>query len=145
MARTRMAMLRGRVAVPGFGDVKPLDLMEMSGVGERFNGKTLITGICHRVDEQGWQTDIQFGLSPERFAERPNIIDAPAGGLLPAVNGLQIGVIDKFEADPTQRISRQSHSTRALMTKKAQSGRGWPPPMQAKTVAICSGQNLATK
>ncbi len=100
MAHSRMTMLRGRLSVPGFADVKLMDVMEIVAVGSRFNGKTLITGIRHRVTGQGWLTDVQFGLPPERFAERQDIADAPAGGLLPAVHGLQIGIVDAFEADP---------------------------------------------
>jgi len=101
LARSRMAMIKGRVAVSGFGDIKPMDIMEIAGVGKRFNGKTLVTGIRHRVDQNGWQTDVQFGLSARRFVERQdNIIDRPAAGLLPAVNGLQIGIVAPFEADP---------------------------------------------
>ena len=104
MIRSRLAMLRGHISVPGFGAIKLLDVIEIAGVGQRFNGQTVVTGIRHRVDHQGWQTDVQFGLSAERFAERPNIIDTPAAGLLPAVNGLQIGLVDKFEADPDKEF-----------------------------------------
>jgi Rhs element Vgr protein len=104
MARSRMTMLRGRIAVPGFGDIKLMDVLEVAGVGKRFNGQTLVTGIRHRVDQHGWQTDIQFGLAAERFAARRDIVDAPAAGLLPAVNGLQIGVVGQFAEDPDKEL-----------------------------------------
>jgi Rhs element Vgr protein len=104
LARSRLSMLRGRIAVPGFADIKPMDVVEVAGVGKRFNGKTLVTGVRHRVDLAGWQTDVQFGLSAERFAERPDIVDAPAAGLLPAVNGLQVGVVGQFEEDPDKEF-----------------------------------------
>ncbi len=100
LARSRMAMIRGRISVPGFGAVHLLEVMKVAGVGERFNGKTLVTGIRHRVDLNGWQTDVQFGLPPERFAARRDIVDAPAAGLLPGVNGLQIGVVAEYKDDP---------------------------------------------
>jgi Rhs element Vgr protein len=104
MTRSRMAMIRGRISVPGFGAIKRMDIMAVAGIGKRFNGKTLVTGVRHRVDVNGWQTDVQFGLSPEEFAARSDIVDAPAAGLLPAVNGLQIGVVDKFEEDPDKEF-----------------------------------------
>jgi Rhs element Vgr protein len=100
MARSRMSMIRGRVAVPGFADIKPLDVIEVKGIGERFNGKTFVTGIRHQVNESDWQTDIQFGLSPDWFCRQENIEDAPAAGLLPGVSGLQLGIVDVFEKDP---------------------------------------------
>ena len=100
MARSRMSMIRGRIAVAGLADLKPLDVIEIKGIGERFNGKTLVTGIRHQVNESGWQTDVQFGLSPDWFCRQENIADVPAAGLLPAVTGLQVGIIDAFEEDP---------------------------------------------
>jgi uncharacterized protein involved in type VI secretion and phage assembly len=104
MVRSRMAMIRGHLTVRGFGKIHCLDLVEVTGIGQRFNGKTPVTGIRHRVDMNGWQTNLQFGLSPERFAARRDIIDIPAAGLLPAVNGLQIGIVDQFEDDPDQEF-----------------------------------------
>lgn len=104
LARSRLALIRGRIAVRGRPDLKPLDVITIRGVGDRFNGDTLVTGIRHRVDHLGWQTDIQFGLAAERFAQRPEVIEPPAGGLLPAVNGLQIGVVAPFEEDQTNEL-----------------------------------------
>lgn len=104
MAKSRMAMIRGRIAMAGNGKIKRLEVMKIAGVGKRFNGKTLITGVRHRVDTEGWQTDVQFGLSPERFAAQKDIVDVPAAGLLPAVNGLQIGIVDKFKEDPDKEF-----------------------------------------
>ena len=104
MTRSRMSLLRGRIAVPGVGKIKLLDVIEIAGVGKRFNGKTLVTGVRHQVDQNGWKTDVQFGLAAAPFAERRDIVDVPAAGLLPAVNGLQIGVVDKFEEDPDKEF-----------------------------------------
>jgi Rhs element Vgr protein len=104
MARSRLAMLRGRLSVPGFADIKPLDIMEVAGVGDRFKGKTLVTGVRHRVNHQGWLTDVQFGLSAEWFSARQDISAAPAAGLLPAVNGLHIGIVRAFEEDPDKEF-----------------------------------------
>jgi Rhs element Vgr protein len=104
MTRSRMSLIRGRVALPGFGDLKLLDVMEIAGIGKRFNGKTLVSGICHRLDEQGWRTDIQFGLSSDAFCRESDIQDVAAAGLLPAVSGLQIGIVDKFEEDPDKEL-----------------------------------------
>nr|VFK08738.1 MAG: Rhs element Vgr protein [Candidatus Kentron sp. LPFa] len=104
LATSRMSLLRGRIAVPGLADIALLDVMKVAGIGKRFNGKTLVTGIRHRIDGRGWQTDIQFGLSADRFSRTPDIVDVPAAGLLPAVNGLQIGIVDKFEEDPDKEF-----------------------------------------
>ena len=105
MLKSRLSMLKGRFKIPGFADIKPGDIMEVDGVGTRFNGKTLITAIRHQVNAQGWQTDVQFGFSPDFFAQQNNnIIDSPAAGLIPAIHGLQIGIIDNFEQDPDKQF-----------------------------------------
>lgn len=104
MARSRMALCRGRLAVPGIAAIKPLDGMEILGVGKRFRGEALVTGVRHRVGPSGWRTDVQFGLNPERFSRRAHVQDAPAAGLLPAVHGLQIGVVATFAEDPEKEL-----------------------------------------
>lgn len=104
MARSRLSLLRGSISVPGFADIELLDVMELVGLGARFKGKTLVTGFRHQVDENGWQTHIQFGLPAEPYARTPDILDAPAAGLLPAVHGLQLGIVEAFKEDPDKQF-----------------------------------------
>jgi Rhs element Vgr protein len=104
MARSRMSLIRGRLATRGRSDVKVSDVIKIGRVGKRFSGNTLVTGICHRVDSEGWRTDIQFGLGARRFSQEDEIRDAPAAGLLPGARGLQIGVVDKFAEDPDKQL-----------------------------------------
>lgn len=100
LARSRFALIRGRMVVEGQADLKPFDRIKVNGVGERFNGDLLVSGVTHRVDQDGWRTELRIGLSPEPFARTPNIADAPAGGLLPPAVGLHIGVVEEFDMDP---------------------------------------------
>ncbi len=104
LARSRLSMIRGRVAIPGTAGIKLMDVVELAGIGARFNGKALVTGMRHRVDEGGWQTDLQLGLSPDWYCRRDDIGEPPAAGLLPAVQGLSVGVVDQFEADPDNEL-----------------------------------------
>jgi Rhs element Vgr protein len=104
LARRRLAMIRGRVATKGDAALKPLDVLELKSVGARFAGETLITGVRHQVDENGWRTDVQFGLSPELFAHAPELAAPPAAGLVPPIHGLQVGVVTAFEADPDKEL-----------------------------------------
>jgi len=100
MARTRASALRGRLSVSGLNDLKLLDVVEIAGFGDRFNGNTLVTGIGHRLGEHGWITDVQFGVAPESTTTKPGVTDVPAAGLLPGILGLQIGLVASYSDDP---------------------------------------------
>ncbi len=100
LARSRLALLRGRVVISGRADLAPLDVIELEGVGQRFNGKALVSGVTHVIDMGGWRTELLLGLPPEPFARQPDIADLLAGGLLPPAQGLHVGVVGAFEEDP---------------------------------------------
>ena len=100
LMRSQLSKIRGRVSFQGIKDVKPGVLITLNGVGDRFNGKAFVTGIRHTVSEGNWKMDAQLGLNPEWFTEKFNINQNPATGLLPAVPGLQIGLVTKLENDP---------------------------------------------
>ncbi|MDW7693773.1 type VI secretion system tip protein VgrG [Flammeovirgaceae bacterium SG7u.111] len=101
MLKSRLAKVRGRVKFQGCADVKPGDMIELDGLGDRFNGNVFVSGVRHEVREGNWLTDVQFGLSPKWFiAANPDVNDSPATGLIPAVKGLQIGVVSQLQEDP---------------------------------------------
>ena len=99
--RSAFAKVRGRARTQGFAAIAPADIVELAGVGDRFSGKALVTGVRHEINARNWETDITFGLSPDTFAARePSVRDLGANGLLPAINGLQIGLVTALEGDP---------------------------------------------
>lgn len=100
LLRHRLARIRGRVTIEGTPDVKPGTLIELLGVGDRFQGKLFVTGVRHALEQGNWETSIQFGLNPEWFAETFNVQQPLAGAMLPAIRGLQVGVVTKLEDDP---------------------------------------------
>jgi Rhs element Vgr protein len=100
LTRQRLALVRGRIAVPLVADLALMTLISLKGFGDRFDGRALVTGLRHRIDAQGFGTEIQFGLSPEPFGRTPDIADAPAHGLLPPISGLQLGIVSSTDNDP---------------------------------------------
>ena len=102
LLRSRLAKIKGRVKTVGFGSIKPGDVIELAGFGDRFNGSAFVSAISHRVtNEAGWFTETEFGLDKQQFTEIFNdIADQPAGGLIPSVNGLQIGIVTAISDDP---------------------------------------------
>ena len=100
LLKERLAKVRGRAKFQGFAGVSPGKIIEVTGIGERFQGKVYVSGVRHQVSNGNWETDVQLGVSPDLFAETYNLRPLPAAGLLPAVGGLQIGVVTVLEQDP---------------------------------------------
>ncbi|MBC7947043.1 MAG: type VI secretion system tip protein VgrG [Chitinophagaceae bacterium] len=101
MVRSRLSKIRGRVKCIGFSAIKPGDTLKMTGVGARFNGKAYVTGVRQEMGNGIWETHIQFGLDPARYAFHHNDVnDATSAGLVGAIHGLQIGKVEKLENDP---------------------------------------------
>jgi Rhs element Vgr protein len=101
LLKSQLAKVRGRVRIQGYGDIKPGQVVEMLGVGPRFEGKVLVSGVRHEINVQNWETQLELGLSTRWFAqEHPDMVAQQAHGLLPAINGLQIGLVTALESDP---------------------------------------------
>jgi Rhs element Vgr protein len=98
--KNKLAKIRGRVRTEGTAVVSPGQLIQLNGVGERFEGKLYVTGVRHEVEDGSWQTVFQFGINPEWFTETYQIQQPLAGGLLPAIEGLQIGIVTQLKDDP---------------------------------------------
>jgi Rhs element Vgr protein len=152
LARSRLSLLRGHLVVEGRVDIKPFSAVSLEGVGKRFNGKLLVSGVTQRVDLDGWRTELQLGLSPEPFAAQPDIADLPAGGLLPAVHGLQLGVVLGWEDDDSGElrikvklggVDDKDNSVWARMARPdAGNGRGvvfWPEAADEVVVGFLAG------
>ncbi|HET6994612.1 MAG TPA: type VI secretion system tip protein VgrG [Chitinophagaceae bacterium] len=98
--KSRMAKIRGRASFDGFAGVKPGDIVELKGFGDRFNGKVLVAAIRHDLANGGWTTSVQFGMDPEWFASQ-FIPSCPAAkSLIPDIQGLHTGVVSQLEKDP---------------------------------------------
>jgi Rhs element Vgr protein len=95
-----LARIRGYMKLQGSAAVLPGALIDVAGVGAHFTGKVLISRVEHHVEEGSWITTAHFGLQPNWFTERADVLAPAAGGLLPAARGLTIGVVLKLEGDP---------------------------------------------
>ena len=98
--KSGLARIRGQVSFQGSALVKPGTLIELAGVGARFNGNIFVSGVNHSVVEGNWITRVEFGLSPNWFTEATDVIAPPASGITAGISGLHIGVVKKLDADP---------------------------------------------
>ncbi len=98
--RHELSMIRGIARCTGLSQIIPGSIIKVAGVGERFNGDLYVTGIRHELSQGEWEMDIQFGIDQTTFAATTQISDIPAAGLLPAINGLQVGIVSQLQDDP---------------------------------------------
>jgi Rhs element Vgr protein len=91
---------RGRIKFQGIPEVKPGVVVTLEGVGDRFNGNVYISAVRHEISDGNWTVNAEFGINLKWFSETYDIHENPAGGLLSAVNGLQVGVVSQLEEDP---------------------------------------------
>ena len=99
--QSRVDLASGRVQCAGMAAVLPGDTVTLSGVGARFSGNVLVTGVRQEFDTtQGWKTHLQFGGTAPDVALRERLQTNRTARLLAPVAGLQAGVVTDIE-DPT--------------------------------------------
>lgn len=96
----QLAKVRGRVKFQGIPTVKPNTILKLEGVGDRFNGKVYVSAVSHSISDGNWVINVQFGIDPEWFSESFEASSKPASGLLPSINGLQVGIVSQLQDDP---------------------------------------------
>jgi Rhs element Vgr protein len=98
--KNELSKILGFVGIRGNSSIYPGKIIELSGFGDRFSGKAYVTGVRHEITQGNWTSQIQFGLPSTWFSQQPNFNAPPAAGMLPAINGLQIGIVTQLEDDP---------------------------------------------
>jgi Rhs element Vgr protein len=98
--KSGLSRIRGRMKFQGSAKAKIGSLIELDGVGNRFNGNVFVSGVTHEIEQGNWLTEVEFGMSPHWFVEDNEVMAASAAGLLPGVEGLQIGVVKQLDQDP---------------------------------------------
>ncbi|NER12057.1 type VI secretion system tip protein VgrG [Leptobacterium flavescens] len=101
MQRSRLSKIQGRAKFIGFREIKPGQLIELQGIGDRFTGNAFVSAVRQDVYNGSWYTQAQFGLTPDCFSQTyKDVTDVQASGLVPAINGLQIGKVVQLQDDP---------------------------------------------
>ncbi|ABE56281.1 Rhs element Vgr protein [Shewanella denitrificans OS217] len=98
--KSGLARIRGKMTFQGNAAAKINTQIDVQGVGSRFNGAVFVSRVRHEIVDGQWLTDIEFGMSPAWSSEYRDITAPPASGVLPAVEGLQIGIVMQLDGDP---------------------------------------------
>lgn len=95
-----LSRFRGNLMFQGSAKAKPGCIVEIGGLGNRFNGNAFIGKVVHELTEGDWKTTVGLGIDPEFISEKVKVQAPSASGLLPGIEGLQIGTVLKLDSDP---------------------------------------------
>ena len=101
LLKSRLSRIRGTVSVPGSASIKPGELLDLAGLGKRFNGAGYVSAVRHLVVNGHWTTELGFGLSRNWFSDINRDVTAPpSAALRPGAAGLQIAKVKQIHDDP---------------------------------------------
>ncbi|BDS13996.1 type VI secretion system tip protein VgrG [Aureispira anguillae] len=99
--RGHLSRIRGKVTFVGSEKIVVGKTVELAAIGTRFNGDGYISKVRHIVKDGQWTTEASLGLPQRTHLERyPLATPLGAGGSLPAIGGLQHGVVIQIHEDP---------------------------------------------
>ncbi len=95
-----LARYRGKFRFYGAAEAVPGCIIELKGLGKRFNGKAFIGSVTHLIEKNEWITEASIGIDPSGIDDQPDAVAPPAAGLLPGMEGLHTAVVRKLDGDP---------------------------------------------
>jgi Rhs element Vgr protein len=99
--RGHLSRIRGKIKCVGSEKLEVGKTVEIAAVGGRFNGDAYINKIRHSLKNAQWFTEVGIGLAQKSHLETyPSATPLGAGGGLPAISGLQHGVVIQIHEDP---------------------------------------------
>lgn len=97
-----LARFRGAFSFSGNAGAVPGCIIELQGLGSRFNGNVFVGAVEHIIRNQVWTTRVEMGIEPNGITEEPDVTAPPAGGWLPGIEGLHIGKVKQLNDDPAK-------------------------------------------
>lgn len=102
-----LARYQGTVSFYGSAKVKPGTLIELKGLGKRFNGNLFVGSVTHTIADNEWVTEAGAGVPAMNITDEPDVVSPPASGFLPGLQGLHAAVVKKLDEDPQQEYRIQ--------------------------------------
>ena len=97
LSKNDSSLIRGRIKIEGLPKVTPGMVIETKNLTKYFNGKHVIYSVRHTLNLEGFQTELGIGAFADNLISIHDVKAPSAGGLLPAVSGLHIGVVEDYE------------------------------------------------
>ncbi|MCD8179594.1 MAG: type VI secretion system tip protein VgrG [Tannerellaceae bacterium] len=98
--KSALARITGSIRFQGNAKVNPGTIIELDGVGKRFNGEVYVGFVEHEIKNGNWYTTAGMGISSHDITAQADVIAPAASGLFPGIQGLHTGIVTKLEEDP---------------------------------------------
>lgn len=100
LLKNGLSRYRGSFSFRGNAAAVPGCIIELAGMGARFNGNVFVGSVTHTVANGTWITEVEMGISPTDVTRLPDVVAPSASGWLPGIEGLHIGVVAALTGDP---------------------------------------------
>lgn len=98
--RNNLSRIVGNIKTIG-QKINPCDLIAISGIGKRYDGKTMVSSVVHDITAGKWETNLEIGFSNLPYCEMyDDIMSKPGYGTIAGVNGLQVAKVEALAGDP---------------------------------------------
>lgn len=105
--KAALARYQGSVSFYGSAKAKPGCIIELKGLGKRFNGNLFVGSVTHTIEDNEWTTEAGAGVSPLNITDEPDVVSPTASGYLPGLQGLHAAVVKKLDGDPQKEYRIQ--------------------------------------
>lgn len=102
--KSEYSKIQGDVKFAGTSIPEPGNYITLTGIGDRFSGDHLVSGVIHTISDGNWFTEAIIGMSPEWFIQEPDVMSPPTSGLLPGARGLLNATVKKIFDDPDSQF-----------------------------------------
>lgn len=102
-----LARYQGSCSFYGSAKVVPGSLIELKGLGKRFNGNMFVGSVTHTIEDNEWITEAGAGISPLNITDEADVVSPPASGFLPGLQGVHAAVVKKLDGDPLKEYRIQ--------------------------------------
>ena len=102
-----LARYQGSCSFYGSAKVVPGCIIELKGLGKRFNGNLFVGSVTHTIENNEWMTEAGAGVSSLNITDETDVVSPSASGFLPGLQGLHAAVVRKLDGDPLKEYRIQ--------------------------------------
>lgn len=102
-----LARYQGKFSFCGAPEAVPGSLIELKGLGKRFNGNVFVGSVTHTIAKNVWTTEVGIGIRAASITDEPDVVSPPASGFLPGLEGIHTAIVKQLEEDPLKEFRIQ--------------------------------------